>query len=343
MRHILLTFVVTIVFFGCKSDQKAKGYLTYSGQTMGTYYRITLNNNGTIDQSDIDKILKKVNKSHSTYDPLSVISSFNKSKEGIAIPKKDTTFYPVFKKAKEMYEKTDGAYDPTIYPLIRFWGFGPEKRDFTVIDKETQKEVNLLLKNLGMDEITESSDDDYVYLSKKRKEISLDFSSIAKGYAIDILSGYLNNQGITDYLIDVGGEAKSNGFNPEGQIWVMGINKPKEEASLTDLELAIYLDKMSIATSGNYRNVETVNGVKISHTINPKTGYPERSKLLSATVMATDCMDADAIATSLMVLGLEKSKKLLKSMPGINAVLLYEENGALVPYYTPGFNKYIVK
>lgn len=311
---------------------------------MGTYYALTYSPTGTtLKKEEIDSLLVAINESLSTYIPHSTISKFNTSKKGIEIPDSDPYFEEVYRAALTYYAETDGFFDPSIMPLVNFWGFGYQK---VATDSRDRKKVDSLLQYVDMNLITLEEHGGRKYLRKQNKNIQLDFSALAKGYGINILAQYLDNKGINTYLVDIGGEAKCKGVNASGTAWKLAINKPLEKASSSELELILSISDASVATSGNYRNVYTLpDGRKVSHTINPKTGYPERSKVLSATVITKNCMDADALATCIMVLGLEKGKELLNRLPDVEGCIIYDENGDtdLEMYHTEGFGRYIVK
>ena len=164
-----------------------------------------------------------------------------------------------------------------------------------------------------------------------------DFSAIAKGYAVDIIAKLLESYDVEHYLVDIGGELRAKGHNAKGQTWTVGINVPSETAEVTELQTAIPLKNRAIATSGNYRNFYEVNGQKFSHTINPDTGFPERSNLLSASVIAEDCMVADAFDTAVMPMGLEKAFAMAQAMNDLEGYFIYsDENGNMAVKYTDG-------
>lgn len=331
------------VLYAC--EENPKGYYQYRGNTMGTYYSVTFETTDQhTTQADVEKVLADVNTALSTYISTSQISKFNQSKKGITLPRQDSFLRVVYLKAKEYHDKTNGIYDPTVLPLVNHWGFGSEAVDKSK-KREHRRTVDSLLQFVVMDSIEYIEHNGYKYLRKLKKGMQLDFSSIAKGYGIDVLSEYLERKGVKNYLVDIGGEAKASGFNKEGQVWKIAINRPDEEATPSDVELVITLDEKSIATSGNYRNVYTIDGKKYSHTINPRTGYPERSNLLSATVIADDCVDADAIATVLMVSGLKKGKLFLSKASGVEACMIYDADGDdhYERFYTDGFKQYVVE
>lgn len=290
------------------------GKLTLAGKTMGTTYNIVYLDEENRDfQTSIDSLLVVFNQSLSTYVPDSELSKFNL---GDTLDFKLPYFLPVLKASKTVFEKTGGAFDPTVGPLVNVWGFGPggpELKDST--------DINLLLKLVGFDKI----EFDEKQLRKKVPGIYLDFSAIAKGYGVDVVGEFLIVKGIENFLVEIGGELVARGVNEKGELWKVGVNRPEESANASDLISIIALQDRGMATSGNYRNYYVKDSVKISHTINPATGYPVNHNLLSATVLAKDCMTADAYATALMVMGTEKAIALDSALKEIEVFLVYSD------------------
>lgn len=334
--------LICVIFLGFTSCKQGVRYSRIYGETMGTYYAITMgDDNAAIKQTDIDSLLEAYNFSLSTYIPSSTISRWNSSIQGMAISKNEPYFLTVYSRARKFYDMTDGLYDPTVMPLVNYWGFG-YKDDYKGSD--TLK-IDSIRAYVGLDQVKSEGRNDSIFLKKSHPQTQLDFSSIAKGNAIDVLAAYLDAHGIKNYLIDIGGEARASGKNKEGKPWVLAVNRPKEASGRTDIELILGLKNMSIASSGNYRNYKVRDGIKVSHTINPLTGFPERSNLLGATVIADNCTDADALATCLMVMGLEKSKAILNTLNNFEACLIYDADGdeVLEKYYSRGFQQYLLK
>ncbi len=291
------------------------GKLTLAGKTMGTTYNIVYLDEANRDfQTSIDSLLVVFNQSLSTYVPDSELSKFNL---GDTLDFRLPYFLPVLKASKTVFEKTGGAFDPTVGPLVNVWGFGPggpELKDST--------DINLLLKLVGFNKI----EFDEKQLRKKIPGIYLDFSAIAKGYGVDVVGEFLIGKGIENFLIEIGGELVARGVNEKGELWKVGVNRPEESANASELISIIALQDRGMATSGNYRNYYVKDSVKISHTINPATGYPVNHNLLSATVLAKDCMTADAYATALMVMGTEKAIALDIALKEIEVFLVYSDS-----------------
>lgn len=341
MRTTLLLGCI-LILFACNNPQQKKeqdnGYRIIEGQTMGTYYRITYQDSLDRDiQSEVEKSLAELNAELSTYDSTSLISGFNQSTEiQLSIPLSARHFLANLNKSAEIYRSSQGAFDPTVAPLVNYWGFGyTGSKPVTQVDST---KIKALLDLVGMSKLNWTTSGDSVLIRKQIPGIKLDFNAIAPGYAVDELGRVLEAKQIYNYLIDIGGEVLAKGQNPQGKDWVLGITTPKEGAESTDIQTTVPLHNQALATSGNYRKYYSVKGVKYSHTINPKTGFPERSKLLSATVIAPDAMTADAYATVCMVQGLEKGLALIESLPNLEAYFIYgDPKGAMLVKYTSKF------
>ena len=306
-------------------EQKRK--IEFVGQTMGTSYSIKyIDEDGRNFKEEIDSLLEAFNMAHSTYMPESEISRFNR--EGI-LRYESPFFYPVLVRSKEIFSKTEGAFDPTIGPLVNAWGFGPEESR-----SPAKAVVDSLLQFVSYDSIFF----DTVSVCKLKKGMKLDFSAIAKGYGVDVVANYLKERGIYDLFVEIGGEIYCHGLNEGGEPWRVGVNFPTYDQTEQEVAQAIVpLYDRAIATSGNYRNYYEVDGVKYAHTIDPATGYPVQHSLLSASVFAPDCMTADAYATAFMVLGLEKAILIDERETDIQIYLIYsDEDRVLKTYTSPG-------
>jgi thiamine biosynthesis lipoprotein len=296
-----------------------------SGEAQGTTYHITYFDSKNRNlQPEIDKILYNFDLSVSTYKPNSIISKINKNEK----VKVNTYFTTCFKKAKEVWKETDGAFDPTVYPLSNAYGFGPGKKM-----KIEQSKIDSILQFVGFEKIELQGKK----IIKKDPRVALDFNAFAQGYSVDVVSNFLKSKNIKSFLIEIGGEVYANGTKPDGNEWTVGIEKPIENKETTNpLEALVKLKNLAVSTSGNYRRFTVIDGVKYAHHIDPKTGFPTQNNLLSASVFYKDCITTDATATGILVLGLEKAKIFLKQHPEINAYLIYsDENGDYKIYQTP--------
>ncbi len=345
-----LPFIFLFIFFSCQNEPQVStpNFLKIAGQTMGTTYHLTYEDSlGRNFKKEVDSILVEINQSVSTYIPDSEISKFNNNE------KFELGKYKHFEKnlltSREVFFKTEGYFDPTVMPLVNYWGFGyQEKRSVNEVDSfrvdSLKKMINLEKINIYTTRIVDDKATQVFFPSKVNPNTQLDFSAIAKGYAVDVIANFFQEKNVKNYLVEIGGELRTKGKNAKGNLWTTAINTPKINAQLTDYEAIIRIDNKAIATSGNYRNFHEVNGEWYGHEINPKTGFPEKSNLLSVTIMADDCMSADAYATAMMVMGLEKSKALAEKLENIDAFFIFaNEAGELETFYTKGFEGTIVE
>jgi thiamine biosynthesis lipoprotein len=332
-RFISLLFIISIALASCKPA--SYDYTKIAGFGQGTSYHITYENRTGKDYTAaIDSILDAFNKSLSIYDSTSIISRINRNEPDVTV---DNWFVEVFKKSEEINRISNGAFDITVGPVVRAWGFSTAP-----VPKHDSLYIDSLLQFVGMDKVR-------LVGQKVEKDLSgvqLDVNALAQGYSVDVVCDFLKNEGIVNYLVEIGGEVRAKGVNASRNYWRIGIDKPVDgnnEAG-SDLEAVIEINDRSVATSGNYRKFYVENGVKYSHTIDPKTGRPARNSLLSVTVVATDCMTADALATSFMVLGLEQGKELVKKLKGVEVLFIYsDEQGAYNTLTTEGMDKVIVE
>ncbi|HIU54755.1 MAG TPA: FAD:protein FMN transferase [Candidatus Gallibacteroides avistercoris] len=330
---LLFLFVfLAFYFFREKSPQP---YQTNSGMIFGTLYNIKYQYKKDI-QADIEAELKRFELSLSPFNSNSVIARINNNDPDI---RADEWFTTVFNKSKEIYQLSDGYFDPTVSPLINAWGFGFEKSDSV-----TQELIDSLLVFVGMDKISLSPEGKAI---KTDPRIKLDFSAIAKGYGCDVVGRYLEKRGIRNFMVEIGGEVVARGVNPSGNCWRLGIRVPKEGDAAGPIPWIekIALCDAALATSGNYLNYRIKDGKKFAHTINPKDGKPIQRSLLSATVLSKDCMTADALATTFMVVGLEQAMELAESLPDVEAYFISASETDTTGYHitqTSGMSRHIV-
>ncbi len=332
---IFISCIITIFCQSCLKPDSGGIYCKLHGFTQGTTYNITYEVPDTIDyQPQIDSILRDFDLSLSSYLPNSIISRINNNDPEVTT---DEHFDYVFKKSEEVYRESDGLFDITVMPLVNAWGFGPGNKE--IVDSLL---IDSLLQFVGMEKVRLEDK----MIKKSDPRIQLDVNAIAQGYSVDIVAKFLESKAIANYMVEIGGEIRAKGENPKGQLWRVGIDRP-EFGNLVpgeQLQGILELSNVSLATSGNYRKYYEENGVKYSHTINPKTGYPENQSILSATILAKDCITADAYATVCMVSGLEKSIKILAKHKELEAYLIYgDELGWYKVYTTPGLKSMIVK
>lgn len=355
-----ISFYLACIFFlaACTDGEQERTYLVAEGKTMGTYYKVTYHDEQQRDFSkSIDSLLLAVNAEISTYIPTSTISQFNQADstfelglsfaayaDCVAEPRlcgrvKNRHFFDNYQAARVAWQRTREAFDPTIMPLVNYWGFGYTPHE--AVEKVDSLMVDSLLQYVGFEKVTVADQAGFAVLKKTSPGVQLDFGGTGQGYGIDVVAELLELQGVKDYLVDIGGECRARGKNPNGEWWTIGINTPKPEAAVTDYTQIVQLENLSVSTSGNYRNFYEVEGRKYSHFISPVTGFPEKSTLLSASVFGSDCLTPDALATGFMVLGLDKAFTLASQLEGIEALFIYsDEAGNLQVKYTPGVERF---
>lgn len=287
-------------------------YQHNKGFIFGTVYNITYQSDKNLEK-EIIRELDQVDASLSPFNEKSIISKINRNEEAVV----DNYFYDVFNLAMQISEDTNGAFDITVAPIVNAWGFG-----FKSGNSPTNQYIDSLKQLVGYKKVKISKDK---HVIKQDERIMLDCSAIAKGYGSDVVARLFNAKGIKNYMIEIGGEIVASGLSEKRLPWKIGITKPSEDSLGTSNELQTILNitDCAMATSGNYRNFYYKNGKRYAHTIDPRTGYPIQHNILSATVIAKSCAQADAYATSFMVLGLEEAKKILERHPQLLAYLIY--------------------
>jgi len=329
MKCIFLPFFAILLFASC--NRSINNTIKISGAAQGTTYNITyLAGQHSNYREAFDSIFKKIDLSLSTYVPASIISRINKNDSAVMV---DDYFSAVFNKSIEVSKTTNGVFDVTVAPIINAYGFG-----FTKKEKVNKILIDSLLPFIGYKKVRIEEKK----LVKEIPQVMLDFNAIAQGYTVDVLASFLESKGINNYLVEVGGELRAKGKNINDSCWTVGIEQPNE--ILTDgvsLKAIIQIKNKSLATSGNYKKYYVEDGQKYTHIINPFTGYPAKNNLLSATVIAPNCMTADAYATAFMVMGLEKSKQFLLGHTDLNleVFFIYDENGAWKTYTSKEFEE----
>lgn len=326
-NKIFIIGLTSILLFSC--DRGLKWPITISGPAQGTTYTITyLAGDHSNFRESFDSIFRKIDQSLSTYDTNSLISKINRNDTTIEV---DQLFLDVFNKSVEVSEKTNGLFDITVGPIINAYGFGFKKRE-----RVTEGLIDSLLPFVGYKKLRLSNNK----VQKDIPQVILDFNAIAQGYTVDVLANFLESKGIKNYMIELGGELKAKGTKLNDSSWTAGIQTPDESnEEAASLFTRVKINDRSLATSGNYQRFYVEDGKKYAHIINPFTGYPAKNNLLSATVIANDCMTADAYATSFMVMGLEKSKQFLAENKdlGLEVFFIYDEDGTWKTYQTKYF------
>lgn len=325
-----LAFLILATIWILARHEPQAGYNSVSGLVFGTVYKITYQHDGDL-KPEIEAELKRFDLSLSPFNDSSVISRINRNEELVT----DSFFQNCFNRSMEISRETKGAFDITIAPLANAWGFGFKKGTFP-----DSLMIDSLLQITGYDKV--KLEDGKVIKQDPRTMLSC--SAVAKGYSVDVVAHLLDKKGIKNYMVDIGGEVVVKGKNPQNNLWRIGINKPIDDslAVKQDIQVVLELTDIGMATSGNYRNYYYKDGKKYAHTIDPRTGYPVQHSILSSTVIAEDCMTADALATSFMVMGLEEAEAFCKANPKIDAYFIYSgDDGEFKTYYTEGMKKYM--
>lgn len=304
------------------------------GYAQGTTFNIKyLSEPNTNFKAEIDSLFLLIDQSLSTYISTSLISVVNHSDSFVKV---DDHFKKVLNKALNLSRESKGLFDVSIGPLAELWGFGLSKRGN--IDTA---QVDSLRKFVGYQNIKVKGDS--VYLPKGMR---MDFNAIAQGYTVDLIAEFLQSQKIENYMVEVGGEVRAKGKNSKGQIWRIGIDKPEEDLDLKNrFQVIINLENASLATSGNYRKfwIDEKSGLKYSHTLNPKTGFPAKNQLLSVSIIAPTAMEADGYSTMFMVMGHKKAIELIEAKKSIHGYFIYtNEDEELEVYTSKGFEKYML-
>ena len=337
MNRIFILVLAACCLYSCSEKSGIESH-QYNGEALGTTYMVKYFSNEELRfESSLDSILVQINNSMSTYITKSDISRINR---GDTTVKVDDNFVKVFNASEQIFKQSGGFFDPTVGVLVNAYGFGPG----TALKEIDSIKLDSLKKLVGFEKIRIRENRT---IEKEDPSIYLDFNAIAKGYTIDVIAEFLETKGVENYLIELGGELRAKGENLENQAdWVVGIDDPNQQTGKRDLKAKLKLVNAAMATSGNYRKYreDSLTGQKFVHTINPKTGRAERSNLLSASVIARNCMLADGYATAFMALGLERTRSVLNELQDVEVYILYStEDGNMEEYVSPGFKKNILE
>lgn len=336
-----LLIALGVIFFAVRwwvqrqgqEQYEPRDYTVLRGEIFHTFYQIKYD--GTEDYSaEVDSTFKVFSNSLNPFEPSSLISAINRNES----VQTDSMIRHVWRAASEISEASHGRYDVTCSPLINAWGFG-----FDNLARVDEHILDSLCKFVGYRSVHLSGD----RLVKRDARTIIDFSSISKGYCSDLVGQMLESKGSKNYMVELGGEIAFCGVSPQGKPWVIGIHKPIEDESglNQELELIIALDRPrgGLATSGNYRNYKVVNGRKVAHTIDPFTGYPVQTDVLSATILAPSCMQADGLATACMTMSSSDVPDFLARFQGVEYLLILSGDGdSFKTKMSPGFERLIV-
>lgn len=323
---ILLLTTSLLLLSGCGRQQ---AYLRIEGFAQGGTYHVICRSVKGLDaqslQEKVDACLQDIDFSLSGYNKGSLLSRLNAGED---LPL-DNLFIECFARAKDVWEESGGAFDPSAAPLFDLWGFGFANKGMV-----TDRAVDSIRAFVGMDLLSLEEREDGTHLAKADPRCKLNFNAIAQGYSCDVVARILDTLGCTDYLVEIGREILCKGKNASGSNWRIGLDRPTDGnfAEGEDLQAILEVSDCGIVTSGNYRKFYVEDGRKYAHTIDPVTGRPVTHNLLSATITAADATTADAYATWMMVVGLECAREILDGRPELGALLVYEQDGQMQVY-----------
>ncbi|MDO5664416.1 MAG: FAD:protein FMN transferase [Bacteroidia bacterium] len=332
---ISVLFILSILLIACNSGKKKEScvYHQNSGEVFHTSYHIKY----AYDKSLESEILAELERFELSLNPFRENTIITKINNNVPV-KPDSMFMEVFNKSMEVSRMSDGKFDITASPLINAWGFG-----FKNMDSITPEIIDSLKEFVGYDKIKIDSEGN---VTKTDSRVQLNTSAISKGYSCDLVARLFDNLGIENYMVEIGGEVVAKGVNDKGVCWRIGVDKPIDDSTglQHELQAILSLCNKSLATSGNYRNYYLKDGKKYAHTIDPQTGYPSEQDILGATVIADDCMTADAYATAFMASGLEKSKEIAQKIPGLHYYFIYvKPDSTLDITYSEGFEQFFAE
>ena len=325
--------VAALLIWGIKDEeQPGKEYFHNEGRVFGTYYNIRYEAENDL-QDSITAALEAFDNSLSLFNPQSTLSAINENRDMST----DAFFEDMWREAEEVYTLSGGAFDITVAPLVKAWGFGCKGDRLEVIGDR----VDSLRELVGFEKIRLENHK----VVKWDPRVQLDAGAVAKGQACDMIADVLREHGCENYLVDIGGEVVAHGVNAKGEPWHIGITKPNlnNEGAQEDLQDILSVSDICMATSGNYRNYYYAGEERRSHTIDPRTGYPVQHSVLSATVVSSTCMRADALATACMVLGEEEALDMINRAGDAACYLLVAKNDSLVAVPSPNWQKTITK
>lgn len=331
----LVSFIgIIILFASCEKSEPI--FQILQGEAQGSTYNIKyIANEEVVSKAQIDSILLAFDMSLSTYRDDSKISKINAGDSTVIV---DDFFVETFKASNQIFKETNGLFDPTIGVLVNAYGFGPshQRKDLN------QTQVDSLLNFVGFDKVKLNANKT---ISKLHKETYFDFNAIAQGYSVDVVADFLKSKGIENGIVEIGGELLGFGKNTiNNKNWIIGIDDPLQSSDERTLIAKIKIENLGMATSGNYRKVVTdsITGEKFVHTINPKTGKPQKGNVLSATVLAPTCIMADGYATAFMVLDIKQGIEFAQKHKDLFVLLIYiDENNKVQQFKTDNFKRLV--
>ena len=325
LPFLTLLIVGTILII---RQQQNTPYQRNSGFIFGTTYTITYQHDKDLHH-ELKAKMQEVDQALSMFNGESIISKVNRN-ETVTL---SDMFLDVYRLAAEVSNDTYGAFDITVAPLVNAWGFG-----FKNGQMPTDQQVDSIRQFVGYNKVRLEKVQDQYKVIKSDPRTMLDCSAIAKGYGVDQVAKLLNDKGIKNYMVEIGGEVVTHGISDKRLPWKIGVVKPTDDSLNVgnELQTVLNITDKAMATSGNYRNFYYKGGKKYAHTINPKTGRPVQHSLLSATVLCDNCAKADAYATSFMVMGLDGARRMLERHPEMMAYLIYDDHGETKVWLSEG-------
>lgn len=326
-----LAFLIigTVVIVG---RQKSVPYQHDEGRIFGTTYHIIYQSDDNL-KKEIEETLKAVDQEFSMFNPQSTVALINEGKR----PTLSDDFLEVYQLAQQVNEESDGAFDITVAPLVNAWGFGFKNQQMP-----NNHQIDSLRRLVGMEHVSLAGAKGSQYVRFQRPRMMLDFSAIAKGYGTDRVARLLMSHDVANFMVEIGGEVYAKGNSEKRLPWRIGVSKPVDDPDndAQELETVLNVTNQAMATSGNYRNFYYKGGRKYAHTIDPKTGRPVQHSLLSATVLAPTCAEADAYATSFMVMGLDKARQVLERKKQLKVYFIYQNaQGGLSVWKSEGLDE----
>lgn len=325
---IVILAIATILIL--RHNNEVHGFKSFDGNIFGTTFHITYQGDTTLRDTCL-AAMRAVDNSLSMFNPNSVLSAINNNSS----LRVDSMTHHIIEMALKVSNATDGAFDITVAPLVNAWGFGFKNGDFP-----DSTRIDSILQHVGWKKLVLHDD----HVEKLDTGLILDCSAIAKGYGCDAVAQALKRNGVKNFMVEIGGEIITNGRNPQNKLWRVGVSRPSETLSQQNIMQVLRMNNRAMATSGNYRNFYMHEGKKISHEIDPHTGFPVQHSLLSATVLAPSCALADAYATSFMVMGMEKSLEILEKDTTLSAFLVYlASDSTMQTWHSDCLENFIVK
>jgi thiamine biosynthesis lipoprotein len=333
MIDVNFFIVLVAAFFVFPKENNQLQEFKINGYTQGTTYSITyFAKDEWVKKSNIDSILAVIDQSMSLYKPNSLINKFNGSASGMLV---DFHFMEVYKRANTIFKDTQGKFDVTVAPLVQLWGFGPKKIEKFPDDKT----IKDMLKCVGMEKIIRH----HLSLKKENPCVNIDFNGIAQGYTVDVIAKYLMLNKINRYMVEVGGELRINGTKPDGHLFKIGIEGPADKGLTTQsIKHILQVKKGAITTSGNYQKYVMNGNQRISHLIDPKTGYPLKNEMISVTVFAKDAITADGYDNALMAMSVKEALVFVAKRNMEVYIIYMKKDGELTDTLSVGFKKLIV-